>query len=333
MKRLSTDKFIINAIKVHGNTYDYHKSKYVTAKTKIIVICKEHGDFEVTPDNHISKKSGCPKCFYSTIGRINNMRLKGTHHNYFLKSLNARKKNFLKRAKDKHGDKYNYSVVVYKSNKTPITIICNIHGKFTTMPLAHVHGSGGCPICKHEKRRKSLKDFVDQSKAIHGNKYNYDKVVYKNCMEKVCIVCPKHADFFQVPSKHLMGHGCHKCRSSHGERVIRQWLVKNKIDFEEQKRFKACRNPETNYQLVFDFYISDLRMCIEFDGEQHFRPRRDGMISKEEVDKTQTRDEIKNNFCNLFKITLVRIPYTRLYGINRILEKKILLNDKLKSAV
>jgi len=54
-------------------------------------------------------------------------------------------------------------------------------------------------------------DFIRRSRIIHGDKYLYDKCIYKNCREKVRITCPKHGDFLQLPCNHLKGGGCRKC--------------------------------------------------------------------------------------------------------------------------
>ena len=62
-----------------------------------------------------------------------------------------------------------------------------------------------------------VEQFIKESKEIHGNKYDYSKVEYKGSFQKVCIICPKHGEFWQRPADHLIGIGCPMCKTSHNE--------------------------------------------------------------------------------------------------------------------
>ena len=53
--------------------------------------------------------------------------------------------------------------------------------------------------------------FIEKARAVHGDTYDYSKTQYVRSMEKVCITCPEHGDFWQVPTSHLRGVGCPKC--------------------------------------------------------------------------------------------------------------------------
>lgn len=116
---------------------------------------------------------------------------------------------FIERAKKVHGDKYDYSKVDYVNSKTKVVVICLIHGEFTCLPFDHLYGVG-CSRCSRNKKL-STEEFIKKAKEIHGDKYDYSKVVYKNNFTKVCIICPKHGEFFKSPSKFLNGWGCNKC--------------------------------------------------------------------------------------------------------------------------
>lgn len=124
------------------------------------------------------------------------------------------KDEFVMRAKAVHGDKYDYTKTIYKNNKFKITVICPIHGEFEQTPLNHLRGSG-CRKCGfdlvHDKNRVLVDDFIKKAKEVHGDKYDYSKVVYKSSRENVCIICPEHGEFWQTPSNHLCGRGCRKC--------------------------------------------------------------------------------------------------------------------------
>jgi very-short-patch-repair endonuclease len=316
-RRLTKEQFVIMSHNVHGEIYDYSNVDYKTAKTKVSVVCKRHGEFMVTPDNHLRRKSGCPLCGNICTGKRNSDRLKGKSHNNFVSTIGKRKKNFLDRARNKHGDRYDYSKVIYKSNKDLIIVICKSHGEFNTLPCRHIHGSG-CPSCAVEKRRKSEKDFLAQALELHGDKYDYSKINYISASDKIEIVCNIHGSFYQKPMKHLFGQGCPACKESHGEKKIAKWFKDKGISIERQKRFDGCINPKTRYGLKFDFFVESLNLCIEFDGEQHFNKRNDG-IYKGKFEGIVYRDKIKERFCKENNIKLLRIPYTLINKIDEVL--------------
>jgi len=122
---------------------------------------------------------------------------------------------FVKKAKTIHGNKYDYSKVKYVNNHTKVCIICPIHGEFWQTPMKHLIGRG-CPKCGSINRAlhktSSTRKFIEKVKAIYGDKYDYSKVEYKSSSQKVCIICPKHGEFWQTPNNHLRGHGCAKCQ-------------------------------------------------------------------------------------------------------------------------
>lgn len=122
---------------------------------------------------------------------------------------------FIQDAIKVHGSKYDYSAVYYENNKTPVTIICPIHGEFEQRPDMHIHRSNGCKSCANvsmrEKRTKPLEQFVQDAIKIHGNQYSYDLVEYKGNKIKIKIVCPAHGIFEQKPNSHLNGQGCPIC--------------------------------------------------------------------------------------------------------------------------
>jgi len=194
-----TQEHVIEQFKEkHGeNTYDYSKVNYVNSKTKVIIGCPKHGDFEQTPSKHKGGQ-GCKKCG----NRITGDKLRKTSED------------FIKEAQEKHGDKYNYSKVVYINTNEEVIIGCPIHGDFKQIPISHIKGFG-CWKCGCEYRGRQnakSKDIVIQEfKKKHGDKYDYSKVVYINNYEKVIIGCPIHGDFKQTPMMHLQGQRCPQC--------------------------------------------------------------------------------------------------------------------------
>lgn len=138
LKQKCAENFVEKAKKVHGYKYDYSESVYVNAHSKLKVICKEHGEFLITPNNHLRKK-GCPSC-----GRKKSQKSK---FKYFEEYLPI----FLK----VHEDKYDYSKVQWRGGSRYIKVICKKHGEFNVIPYAHIKGKG-CQKCSAQYSKISI---------------------------------------------------------------------------------------------------------------------------------------------------------------------------------
>lgn len=118
---------------------------------------------------------------------------------------------FIKEAKEKHGNKYDYSKTVYTGHRNKTKIICPIHGEFECYPIDHIRSkSAGCSKC-NIKKAYTTKEFIEEAKKIHGDKYDYFLVDYKNSYTKIKIICPIHGIFEQLPNNHLQGSKCNIC--------------------------------------------------------------------------------------------------------------------------
>jgi len=225
---------------------------------------------------------------------------------------------FIIKAKSIHGNKYDYSKVNYLNVRTKVKIICYKHGEFNQTPNKHLKNSG-CPKCgfisRCNKVRSNTKEFIEKTKNIHGNKYDYSKVNYVGKENKVIIICSKHGEFNQTPHNHLSGNGCPICRESKGEIKIREFLIKNNISFIAQKRFNDCRYI---LPLPFDFYLPKHNICIEYQGIQHYKPRCK-FGGEKEFKKIKIKDLIKLNYCEEKKINLITINYKE--NVNEILSR------------
>ena len=186
-RKLTKEEFVARARNVHGDKYDYSKVVYKGMGVKVCITCPDHEDFWMAPDNFLHGHN-CPTC--SNRERIT----------YEV---------FLKRSKEKHHDRYDYSKVEYKGADIPVCIICPVHGEFWQIAKNHMYGNG-CPSCFGSPKSNS-EEFIIKARAKHGNKYDYSKVEYKGNKEKVCIICPEHGEFWQTPNNHLRGHRCPKC--------------------------------------------------------------------------------------------------------------------------
>ena len=188
-KKKTTEQFIEEARMTHGDKYDYSKVEYENNKKPVCIICPEHGEFWQAPQNHLSQKQGCPLC---------------NHRSYKYTT-----EEFIQRAREVHGDKYDYSKAVYERKNKKVCIICPEHGEFWQAPEKHLSGQD-CPKCQ-KNYRLTKEDFIRKARLAHGNKYDYSKVDFKNVETKVCIICPEHGEFWQTPHAHMTGQGCQKC--------------------------------------------------------------------------------------------------------------------------
>ena len=148
---------------------------------------------------------------------------------------------FIERAKNIHGNKYDYSKVEYKRNDKKVCIICPKHGEFWQTPKSHLRGAD-CSKCYEERRGKnrqySLEDFIAKAKSVHGDKYDYSKVEYIDSKTKVCIICKEHGEFLQTPAHHLQGQGCKLCnydKSSKEQRKSKEDFIKDAIKIHGNK--------------------------------------------------------------------------------------------------
>lgn len=123
---------------------------------------------------------------------------------------------FKKKASSIHDNFYDYSLVDYTKSSEKVNIVCPTHGEFKMLPVKHLQGQG-CKECGYInvsiKNTLSNDDFMHKSNIVHGYRYDYSTVDYKNAHSEVSIICKKHGIFNQVASTHLNGHGCPKCKN------------------------------------------------------------------------------------------------------------------------
>ena len=306
MKKITLEEFIERAEKIHNNRYDYFNSVYVNSWTKICIVCPIHGIFYQTPDNHIYRKSGCPNCKKLAI------------HIRCNKGINQ----FISDAKKIHGNVYDYSKSIYITSHKKLEIVCRKHGDFWQTPNNHLSGKG-CSKCGNGT--KTAKEFVCEASKIHGDKYCYDNINYVDLTTKLPILCKIHGIFNQTPNAHLKGQGCPKCKKSKGENLIEKFLKDNNILYECSKAFSSCKNPKTEFNLYYDFYLPSENILIEYDGYQHYYPYFKDGLNLDSLKKRQFRDKIKTEWANKNNVELIRIKYSDIGKIEKI------LNEKLKS--
>ena len=147
-KRKPFNKFLKEAITIHGDKYIYDESTYKTTHDKMKIKCKECGyEFEQTPNAHVGKEhNGCPQCARKLVGR----KCRKTFEEF---ETDARKI---------HGDKYIYHDD-YINAQTKIKITCPIHGDFYQRTYDHIFGRKGCPICSESHLEKEVRLFLTEN--------------------------------------------------------------------------------------------------------------------------------------------------------------------------
>ena len=195
---ITTEEFIIKVNKVHNNKYSYLDTVFNGTKEKVEVTCNAHGNFTQKAQSHL-RGVGCPKCANESIS----------------KKLMFTNEDFVEKAKEIHGDKYDYSEVEYKGTNTRVKLFCSKHGQFLQSPNSHLIGHG-CMKCgksnMSDKRTKTTEQFIQEANLVHNGKYSYNQSEYIKCTEKVDISCHIHGLFKQTPSNHIKGQGCPKCK-------------------------------------------------------------------------------------------------------------------------
>lgn len=200
---LGLDEFIARSIASHGHIYSYDNVTYANSVAEVNIWCDKHGSFMQRPALHMNG-AGCPKC--STERRA--------------KESTMTTAEFLGRARETHGDRYDYSLAYYLTAKEKVKLICDKHGTFEQLPTSHL-GGAGCPRCASDVigsyTRKSTAEFISEAISMHGDRYGYDLAEYKNAHHKVRIICSKHGEFSQAARVHTDGGGCPKCNYGCGK--------------------------------------------------------------------------------------------------------------------
>ncbi len=236
-QRKSSLSFISEAKEIHGDKYDYTLVDYINYKNKVKIICPTHGIFEQSPSNHLSGK-GCLYC-----GGTSGMD----------KTL------FILKAKEIHGDKYDYTNVDYVNSHTKVKIICPTHGIFEQSPNNHLSKKQGCYKCLNKIHDND--SFIRVSSLIHNNKYDYSLVQYNGITKKVKIICDIHGQFNQRCDSHKNGFGCPSCGNSisNDEKDVAYFIESLGIKIEENNR--TILNGKE-----LDIYIPSHNLAIEYNG-------------------------------------------------------------------
>lgn len=273
LKKHTSESFIEKAIDIHGNKYDYSYVEYTGNRNKVIIVCPEHGEYQITPSNHL-KGIGCSFCSG-----------KKKHTN----------KSFIEKAIEIHGDKYDYSKVEYKNAHNKVVVNCREHGLFTQTPNNHLSGQG-CPDCgiviNSESRKSDTESFITQAKLTHSDTYDYSFVDYKLSTEKIIILCKTHGLFTQTPSSHLSGQGCPSCANTGFDKTKKGFLYVLRSECGRYMKIGITNKPDQRHAQLSratPFPFSRIEL-IEGLGEQMAALEKELLAEYQPVDFTETFD-------------------------------------------
>jgi hypothetical protein len=220
-----------------------------------------------------------------------------------------------------HGEgRYNYDPMVYVNNKVDIQVICvPCDHQFSINVNKHKNGQG-CDLCAEKARDAARRNsghttasWIKDAIALHKDRYDYSKAVYKGYDQPIKIICSEHGEQ-ELPKAYMhiakgRMQGCPICSKtvSKGAAAVARALKELGVDYIEEWRDHDCRDIK---KLRFDFYLPKYTTVIEYDGDQHFKP---GSWGKDEVENKynlitgKRRDAIKSIWCKENNISLMRI--------------------------
>ena len=297
-----------------NNQFSYDKSEYVNNSTPITFHCNKcNRNFKRKPTVFINSNHNCAYC--STEKR----------------NIRYTTEEWITKAKEIHGDKYDYSKVEYNKTDDKVCVICHKkdefgeeHGEFWVTPHSHTGLlKTGCPKCSNKYSDKER--FIKLANKKYNNYYDYSKVEYVNATTDVIIICPKHGEFKTTPNRHLNNSTCPLCNESSLEHTIRLLLEENNIRYEFQKTFEWLKYES---HMFLDFYLTDYSIAIECQGEQHFKPI-DFFGGEDELKIIKERDRIKRQLCEENNIKLLYYTETNLENFSENINSKEILLEKI----
>lgn len=281
------------------------KYKYISGSPQklsdlVTFECPKHGQEEKPIRSWIER--GCFKCSYDR--RTDSYAL--TYDQ------------FISKAREKFGDKYEYDIdpEEFKGTQCKIRYKCPIHGWHDSQPVTHLNSETGCFHCgaelKGNRKSYSLDDFITLAKAKFGDMYSYDKVDYKHSKSHVLIKCNKHNEYFwQIPNSHLIGkYGCPKCVTqgvSKKEQEIKDYILS--LGIIDEYILMNTRPRFMNGKEI-DLFLPDFKFGIEYNGIS-FHHSNDSEFTDEfylrfTKDKNYHHDKWK--LCQEAGINLLSIP-------------------------
>lgn len=286
-KERAKNKFSSCANEIHGWKYDYSKVVYEKAKSHVEIVCPIHGSFFQTPDQHLHG-AGCKECG----------KLKCADSN------RSSRDEFIKKATEVHGDRYDYSSVDYVRSVDPVSILCKIHNNvFMQSPNSHLTGRG-CPTCASYNRSiaqmDTIQEFIRKATEVHEDKYDYSQVDYVRSTDKIKIRCKIHDYVFeQTPGNHLAGKRCRKCASTMSKAELEVYEFVKSLDPDAVSGDRQLLKP-----LELDVISHKNKFAIEFNGlywHSSGSVETDRSFEKKHIEKTDAIEDIGYTVFHVFE--------------------------------
>jgi hypothetical protein len=288
VRRLTRDEIVKKFRDVHGDDrYNYSNVEYVNNHTCVSIICNAHGVFQQSPVSHL-RGNGCSVCSG-----------KKPHTT----------EEIIETFKKIYGDDYDYSMMEYKGALVKFKVLCKTHGEFETL-YNNMQRGWACPGCTNY-RKNIEQSFLKEAREVHGDEYDYSKVVYKNSHTNIEIICKTHGSFFQSPRIHTSGSGCQKCARFTTSKIARNWL--SSLNIPNLRTFDSPLGeftlPETRWRV--DGYDENTKTIYEFHGDYwHAHP------SNKRYSKDEQHPRKKGTWGEVYEKTLAREQKIRDLGYN-----------------
>lgn len=255
-KKLTQDEFISKIDSIYqGKIF---ANNFLSTKERVNCVCKICGkEWKPYAESLLYRHKGCPIC-----GR---------------KKIWEHRKD--RTTKEKLQDRirkifpsYDLSLIpsTIHSQKEKFLVKCPIHGEFETTADSLLH-SHGCRKCQYEALKEQFSlpkdEMIKRASAVHNNYYDYSKVINNGTETINTIICPKHGEFTQDFSHHILRkQGCPLCHKSVLENELYNFLTIKKIEF-----IQGYKCAWLGLQHL-DFYLPKYNIAIECQGEQHYKP-------------------------------------------------------------
>jgi len=260
-------------------------------RTKVIIHCPDCNQNYIHNKDTLSKNTKCPLCHKWT------------------------KEKLEREGKKKYGNTYDYSNSDVISWNTKVKIKCNIcNNFFWQTPNNHIVGKGGCQFCNGGRK------YTDEEILKKINTISNFKIMskYIGIFKPLILKCDKCGKTWKAIPNNILHNfqGCPYCSFSKGEKRVEKWLIENKIQFDNQKKFEDLKDKNL---LSYDFYLPENNLLIEYNGEQHYKNVFDK--STHDFHIQLHHDWLKRKYAKKNGITLLVIPYWEFDNIERILEE------------
>lgn len=238
----NTEEFVAVVRKLFPE-YDYSLVEYVDLRTHVLIKCNKHGIKRMRPDQ-LLEGHRCRQCS--------------------IDANTCTTESFIKKARLKHGDRYDYSLTNYINKSCKVTIICKIHGAFSQNAASHINQSCGCKKCAIEEgkplRRSTKEQFITKCQKTYPDaNYDYSKVEYVDYNTEVILICPIHDEFKITPDNLFHGVYCHDCKKEKQRQVYaNEFLCQAKEKFGSKFDYSKVKyvDTKTDVEIICDVHGS-----------------------------------------------------------------------------